>query len=269
MNPRSFAALLRLLPAWLLAGLALGQVPPTATPLRSELSRGAALFREGPRVWITPETVAGAGSVHLPRFCAAIRSLAWVDAAGDVQLVPEPAHWVVSWKQAPAHARTLLLTFDTDALLPGELKPAAPAGDGSITLPAYQAATHGEKLRYEPQPHKNTVGYWTVPGDTASWEFTAAAAGTYSLGVLQGCGEGQGGSRVRLELTAGDRVVAAQEFEALETGHFQNFRWRHLGHVSLPAPGAYRLTLRPLKLARAAVFDVRTLQLVPQAKPGP
>src|ERR1044072_1350534 len=33
--------------------------------------------------------------------------------------------------------------------------------DGSIVLLATNAVTHGKQIRYEPQPHKNTIGYWT------------------------------------------------------------------------------------------------------------
>ena len=36
--------------------------------------------------------------------------------------------------------------------------------DGSITLPAATAEVHGVMLRYEPLPHKNTLGYWVRAG---------------------------------------------------------------------------------------------------------
>ena len=54
-------------------------------------------------------------------------------------------------------------------------RPASP--DGSITLPASTADVHGVMLRYEPLPHKNTVGYWVRPDDRASWEFDVKKPG--------------------------------------------------------------------------------------------
>lgn len=243
-----------------------GQVPPSASPVHSELIRGAKVFREKNQVWINPDSNSGPGSVQVPRFGAFMRAIRWVDEPSDVVLVPEPAHWVVSWKKAPATSKTILITFDSEALLPGELKPSVPAGDGSITLQAFQATTRGEKLRFEPQPHKNTVGYWTVAGDSATWSFEAAAAGSYSVGLLQGCGEGQGGSQARLEISSGGQIVEVKDFETVDTGHFQNFRWIHLGQMALPGEGTYQLTIRPTKIARGALFDVRTIQLVKQAR---
>ena len=45
------------------------------------------------------------------------------------------------------------------------------AQDGTITLPARTAEVHGVMLRYEPLPHKNTLGFWVRADDWASWEF--------------------------------------------------------------------------------------------------
>ncbi|MGH7223308.1 MAG: sulfatase, partial [Gemmataceae bacterium] len=39
--------------------------------------------------------------------------------------------------------------------------------DGTVTLPAKTAEVHGIQLRYEPLPHKNTLGFWTRAGDWA------------------------------------------------------------------------------------------------------
>jgi hypothetical protein len=243
-----------------------GQVPASATPVQSEWNRGATVFRHENRVWIQPDQLAEAGSLHIPRFCASIRALEWVGEKSDLLLVPEPAHWVVSWKKASATARTILITFDSDALLPAELKPVQPAGDGSITLHAFLATTRGEKLRFEPQPHKNTVGYWTIASDSATWKFEAASAGSYSVGLLQGCGAGQGGSQARVEISSGGQVIASKDFETVDTGHFQNFRWLHLGHLELAQAGSYELAIRPTRIAKGALFDVRTIHLVKQAK---
>ena len=132
-----------------------------------------------------------------------------------------------------------------------------PTSDGIITLAAKDAVTHGERLRYEPEPHKNTLGYWTRPEDWCEWRFTAARPGRYELWILQGCGKGQGGSDVLV--CVGEQKI---EFTAEETGHFQNFKHRNLGTIKLDKPGEYRLEIRPQNKKAAAVMDVRQVRLV-------
>ncbi|MCA9063483.1 MAG: hypothetical protein KDA96_10505, partial [Planctomycetaceae bacterium] len=151
-------------------------------------------------------------------------------------------------------------------LLPQDCQPAPSAGDGSIMLPAWMAMTYGEKLRYEPQWYKNTVGYWTVPTDYAEWQLKVDQPGTFTVAVLQGCGEGQGGSDAEVSLRRDDAVQAAIPFQPIDTGHFQNFRWNHLGTIQIPEAGTYQLRITPKKIARAALFDVRMVHLVRQAR---
>jgi arylsulfatase A-like enzyme len=69
------------------------------------------------------------------------------------------------------------------------------ADDGTVTLPARTADVHGVQLRYEPLPHKHTLGFWVRQDDWASWDFTIRRPGQFSLEVLQGCGKGQGAAK--------------------------------------------------------------------------
>ena len=76
-------------------------------------------------------------------------------------------------------------------------------------------------LRYEPLPHKNTLGFWTQADDWASCEFTVTKPGTFTVEVLQGCGKGSGGSEV--EVAVGEQTLT---FTVEDTGGFQNFKAR-------------------------------------------
>src|SRR5262249_18854390 len=58
------------------------------------------------------------------------------------------------------------------------------AEDGVITLPARGAEVHGVMLRYEPLPHKDTLGFWTQVDDWASWDFTVRQPGTFEARAL-------------------------------------------------------------------------------------
>lgn len=135
------------------------------------------------------------------------------------------------------------------------------ANDGTILLHARTARVHGTQLRYEPQPHKNTLGFWTEADDYATWEFTVTKPGKFTVEVLQGCGKGQGGSDV--DIVVGNQSI---QFQVVDTGGFQQFQAREVGTISIDKAGRHTLTLRPRRKAAAAVVDVRSITLTPVAK---
>lgn len=130
--------------------------------------------------------------------------------------------------------------------------------EGIIVLPARKADVHGVMLRYEPLPHKETLGYWVNASDWASWEFTVTQPGTFVVEVLQGCGTGQGGSEV--EVAIGGQKV---NFTVVDTGHFQNFKARDIGQIKIEQIGRHTLNLKPIRKANAAVMDIRAITLRP------
>jgi hypothetical protein len=149
--------------------------------------------------------------------------------------------------------------------------PAVPqiqADDGSITLHGRHAAVLGTTLRYEPEEKKQTLGFWTKAEDAAEWTFTVRQAGEFDIEVLQGCGKGQGGSTMAITLDAGREGAAGPiEFVVEDTGHFQAFKPRVVGRVSLAA-GSHTLHVQPRKIAKAAACDIREMRLIPAAVPA-
>lgn len=129
---------------------------------------------------------------------------------------------------------------------------------GIVTLAAKDASVTGTQLRYEPLPHKNTLGYWVNVSDQAQWNFTISTPGSFRVEVLQGCGKGQGGSDVNV-------VIAEQtlSFVVEDTGHFQNFIARDVGAIRIEKPGTYTLSIEPQKKAAGAIMDVRHVRLLP------
>ncbi|MBI4603943.1 MAG: sulfatase-like hydrolase/transferase [Planctomycetes bacterium] len=136
-------------------------------------------------------------------------------------------------------------------------RPAVTPAKGDIRLHARDARVHGDTLRYEPEPWKDTLGYWIKAGDWASWEVDVARAGRYEVEVLQGCGEGSGGAEVAVEVAGGSLAFTVQE-----TGHFQRFVQRTIGAVELPA-GKATLAVRPRSKPGPAVMDLRRVVLRP------
>ena len=133
-----------------------------------------------------------------------------------------------------------------------------PEEEGKIVLHARDAIIHGRTLRYEPEPHKNTVGYWTDASDRASWRFDVKRPGKYAVEILQGCGKGSGGSDV--EFRAAGQVLPVT---VRDTGHFQNFVARNIGHFAFDRPGTYTLEVRPVRKPGVAVMDLRRVTLTP------
>jgi len=150
--------------------------------------------------------------------------------------------------------------FAADAPKPGqagEPKTIEQSDDGSIVLLGKHASIQGTVVRFEPQPHKNTLGYWTNKDDTVSWTFTVNTPGTFKLVILQGCGKDSGGAEV--EMSIGEQKV---KFVVEDTGGFQNFKEREIGEFKLEKAGEYTLLVKPLTKPGVAVMDLRQAVLV-------
>ena len=242
-------------------------LPRDAEQINSPNIDGVELFRHGNSLYVVPNSAESTTTATVPRFAAPLRSIHWQEQpAGDgISLTPEQEEWRIKWTERPPASTFMRLEFDVRPLLVDELLPIASAGDGSFFLAAHLATTEGEKVRYEPQTYKNTVGYWTGKQDAASWQFEVLEPGRFNVGILQGCGKGQGGSVAKLEFiesAAATEKVSPVEFEVVETGHFQNFQWRHVAVVDLPRAGVVTLRVSPTKINKAALMDVRAIHLV-------
>jgi outer membrane protein assembly factor BamB len=132
------------------------------------------------------------------------------------------------------------------------------AADGALTLLGKDANIHGTTVRYEPQPHKNTIGYWTRAQDWVSWDFKLNQPGTFQLDLTQACGNRSGGSKY--QVTIGSETLTDT---MPETGAFTNFVTRTIGKVSLAQPGSYTLSVKPITKPGQAVMDLRAVMLKP------
>ena len=130
-------------------------------------------------------------------------------------------------------------------------KPSPQAADGTITMLGQHADVHGAMLRFEPLPHKNTLGYWVNPSDWASWEFEVLKPGKFTMEITYGCGNGSGGSEV--EFAVGPQKLV---FKVDQTGGFQAFVKRDIGEMSFEKAGRYTLTVKPKSKPGPAVMDL-------------
>ncbi len=168
-------------------------------------------------------------SLQIPRYHAPLRAATWSDTSVPISVVPEPDYWIVSWKERPQDADSITLTFDASPLENAIDVVAKQWGDGRVDLHAFAATTTGEKLRFEPQPHKNTVGYWVRNDDFATWTMDLDRGGVFNVGILQGCGKGQGNSDMRFSVmrrrpTRQRTVVSRRRDGTLSEFHLANDR---------------------------------------------
>jgi hypothetical protein len=131
--------------------------------------------------------------------------------------------------------------------------------DGRIVLLASNAVVHGATIRYEPQPHKNTIGFWTKAEDWVSWEFKVNTPGKFDVTLTQSCGKGSGGSKVAFSL-AGQTI----EDVVPETGSFTSWTNRSIGSFNLSTAGIYTVMVKPLRKPGLAVMDLRALEFTPK-----
>ena len=213
--------------------------------------------------WITiDESSPESDRVIIPRLFHVIREVLVSNPAADstwqsVEMTPEIENWTIPIPAELQSAGQLRVRLRLDRPFNGFLTQPTlvPDPDGTVVLPANAAITSGEKLRFEPQAYKDTVGYWVEAGDTVAWKFSTSRAGDYDVHILQGCGSGSAGSRVAARV--GDEQV---DFAIEETGHFQRFVWRQVGVLKLPKKSQLTLSLHVQHKPHNAVGDVRQIR---------
>jgi arylsulfatase A len=103
------------------------------------------------------------------------------------------------------------------------------------------------------------IGYWTKIDDWVSWDFEITRPGEFKVEILQGCGNGSGGSEV--EFAVGEQKL---KLIVKETGGFQDFVSRELGSYKLDKAGRYTLSVKPKTKPGVAVMDLRQVKLTPK-----
>jgi arylsulfatase A-like enzyme len=197
------------------------------------------------------ESVGAQGCPPNPDFAAALHRKLYVD--------PDPSKFFTgSCATETAAPQAEWRAAMDEAVKGGKARVTPPTGD--IRLFAKDAHIHAKNMRYEPQPYKNVLGYWTNQEDWADWEFEVKAAGRYEVEITQGCGKGSGGAEVAVEAAG-----ANLKFTVQDTGHFQNFIQRTIGEFELPS-GKQTLAVKPRSKPGAAVMDLRRVVLRPVAR---
>ena len=76
--------------------------------------------------------------------------------------------------------------------------------------------------------------------------------------IDQACAKGQGGSPAALTL-GNQRLVATVR----DTGGWNRFETVEVGRLKIQKAGTHRLSLKPIKLMKGVLMDLRTVRLKP------
>lgn len=243
-------------PAWL---------PEGVKSLPGWKSEEIGAWVKGNEVFLILPRVSRDAALRVPRLVGVVKDVRWLSGTDEkLSVQPEPMNWSIRLSSIPKELRkgelaTIVIELDQAPSVFSDKAVKAANDDGQIILTARDAIVHGDNIRYEPQPHKNTVGYWSNEKDSIEWRFAVPKAGEYEIDILQGCGKGHGDSHVVIETQ-----MQKLELTVQDTGHFQNFIWRNLGTVTLKKSEGESITIKCTKKAGGAVMDVRSLRLVPK-----
>jgi len=125
--------------------------------------------------------------------------------------------------------------------------------DGSLTLPAVEARTHGA-LRYESADHRDNLGFWTNPADFAEWDVKVSKPGKF---IVTADIATTGNSKILLQ-AAGQNLEAAVP----NTGDYGKFEQVRMGNLELTSPGQITVALRAVPSGWSPV-NVKTIRLQP------
>jgi hypothetical protein len=121
-------------------------------------------------------------------------------------------------------------------------------------LPAAEALTHGEQVRYEGGENRDCLGFWLDPKDWVEWPFKVTRPGKYGVSA-QIAALGGGSLVVRL----GDQKLTAR---APVTGDYGKFENVQLGTLNLPDVGKTSLSVRAVTEGWQPL-NLRSLTLTP------
>ena len=127
---------------------------------------------------------------------------------------------------------------------------------GIVRLAAAAAVTHGG-LAY--RADQNKIGRWSSEKDWLSWEFELRQPGEFEVEVS--CGHTEDGSVY--EITIGDQTLRSV---VSASGSYQTPKAQMAGSLSLPKPGRYALSLRPVSKQGAVVMTLWSVNLIPVKK---
>ena len=232
-----------------------------ANPISSPTRWGVATTH-GSRLFLHITAWPRQGKVAIPRLHNSVAHVKFTGQDQSLKLTPNVNSWEIALPQRPRRDSFLPiieLLLDRPPQI-GQASPPVvkPSDDGVVRLHARYAVTHGQMLRFEPQPQKNTIGYWVNENDWAEWSFETIGKQGYDIVLRYGCGDGQGGSEIVLKVGA-----LQYNFVVKETGGFQSWREVAIGTID-ELDGVTTVSVKPKTKVKNAIMDIQEIRLEPR-----
>jgi alpha-L-fucosidase len=112
--------------------------------------------------------------------------------------------------------------------------------DGSVKLPASMAEIMGKHARFESGENRNSIGFWTDPKDTVSWQFKITQPGRFLVKALL-ASTSESAFQVSVQSATGHHALEAK---APNTGDYGKFQEVEVGSFDL-SKGAATLQVTP------------------------
>lgn len=130
---------------------------------------------------------------------------------------------------------------------------------GTILLDGKDATLTGGGIRYQPSSDRRCIGFWNGLTNTVGWKVTIPEKRTYRIFVTQSCLDPQAGSEFEV-------AFAGQQASGIVkgSGDWSKFVELDLGPVMVRKPGTYELIIRPTRVPRSTVMNLRSVKLVPE-----
>jgi alpha-L-fucosidase len=128
------------------------------------------------------------------------------------------------------------------------------SADGTLTLAASEAITHGETIKYEGGENRDCIGFWVNPEEWVEWQFKVTKPGKVKV-TAEIAAQGSGS----FTLSLGAQRLEGQ---APNTGDYGRFQGLELGALELPGPGKVSLSVRASKEGWQPL-NLRKLRLSP------
>jgi alpha-L-fucosidase len=128
------------------------------------------------------------------------------------------------------------------------------ATDGSLTLPAEEAITHGGQIKYEDGSNRDCIGFWLNPSDWVEWQFDVTKPGKFQA-TAEIASQGTGSFTVAV----GDQRLTVKAPNTSDYGKFQSVA---LGVINLAKPGKTTLRVKPVT-AGWQPLNLRSIKLAP------
>jgi predicted phosphodiesterase len=126
-----------------------------------------------------------------------------------------------------------------------------------FTLGTKDVKLSGKTIKVETAHGAPNIGYWSTPGDSASWTTTVAGAGDYDV-ELEYALDAKGGSG-EIVLACGDNRL---EVSLKRTGAWNKFNRAIIGRMQLPS-GPVTITLKPGKTSAKHLINLRSITFWP------